>query len=186
MSMGTTAQKVISVLQNLFTVFGIPTLLVSDNGPPFGSQRLDEFFKSLGIKYMKSPPYHPPSNGVAEKYVSSVKNVFKKFVLGSERTMSIQDKINKFLLHQRTTPSTVTKRAPLDLIFKYKPKTMLDLVNNKKKFNFDLSKGSDLSENCCSKSIFNKVVNKQHKPKESIFKVGDKVLYKNHFKNVVR
>ncbi len=122
------ADKVITVLQNFFTNFGIATEIVSDNGPPFKSKKFVDFLKGLGVKVTNAPPFHPQSNGSAERYGCSVKEVFKKFVLGTERGMSIQQKINKFLLHQRSTPSTVTKCAPVELVFNYKPKTNQKLL----------------------------------------------------------
>lgn len=46
----TPAEKVISVLENFFTVFGLPTQVVSDNGPPFGAKKLELFFCRIGNK----------------------------------------------------------------------------------------------------------------------------------------
>lgn len=182
MNINSTAEKVISVLQNFFTVFGIPTQVVSDNGPPFGSKKLEDFFNDLGIKFTNSPPYHPQSNGSAEKYVSTVKTVFKKFVLGAESSLSLQQKINKFLIHQRSTPSTVTKRAPIDLIFKYKPKTVLDLINEKVKVKIDSSVENEVK----NVNINNNKTKVQTKSLKSDFNVGENVMYRNHLKYSVK
>lgn len=46
-------------------------------------------------------------------------------------------KIQKFKIYHNNSPSTVTGKAPSELIFAYKPKTLLDLVNNKNKESID-------------------------------------------------
>lgn len=62
----TDAQSVIDVLVALFLVFGYCDSIVSDNGPPFGSEMFGSWAKWLGIKLIKSPSYNPESNGQAE------------------------------------------------------------------------------------------------------------------------
>lgn len=139
----------------------------------------------LGVIITKVPPYHPQSNGSAEKYVWAVKTVFNKFVLGKGTGLSIQDKINKFLLHQKSTPSTVTKCAPMELVFKYKPKTMLDAINYKVKQQIDLKENCNESQKHKQKN--QKIEsNKNGKSKSHDFGVGENVLYRNHFKNSVK
>lgn len=70
----TTAIKVIEALESIFVNYGIPTQLVSDNGPPFTSKEFVGFCEQLGIQCTKSPAYHPQSNGLAERFVQTVKS----------------------------------------------------------------------------------------------------------------
>ena len=67
----TTASKTISILRELFTRFGIPQQLVSDNGPQFVSEEFKQFMSANGVKHIKSSPYHPASNGAAERMVQT-------------------------------------------------------------------------------------------------------------------
>ena len=69
MSSTTTARKV----GILFTRYGIPEQLVSDNGPPFVSAEMESFLVSIGVKHIRSAPYHPASNGLAERFVYTFK-----------------------------------------------------------------------------------------------------------------
>ena len=176
----TVLQCVTDKLLNIFSNYGLPTELVSDNGPPFHSYHFKQFCDSHGILCTKSPPWHPQSNGQAENFVETVKRTFKRFCQGMEQKLSIQDKINKFLVGHRNTPSTVTGKTPSELIFAYKPKTLLDCLNNKLKIKTDLNKGT-----INTKTNYNKKRNIENKF-TSKYKVGDEVLYLNHIKNYIK
>lgn len=67
-------------LKEIFSVIGLPAELVSDNGSPFNSTDFNKFCVANGIKVIKSPPYHPQSNGIAERGVQTVKKGLDKFV----------------------------------------------------------------------------------------------------------
>ncbi|RXN16207.1 putative protein K02A2.6-like protein [Labeo rohita] len=62
-----TAEKTIEVLRNLFSHYGLPEVLVSDNGPQFVSQEFANFLKANHVKHIRSAPYHPAMNGQAER-----------------------------------------------------------------------------------------------------------------------
>ena len=69
----TTTEKTFEVLQNLFTSYRLPEQLVSDNGPQFTSHKFELYMKANGIKHIKTSPYHPTSNGEAERFVQTFK-----------------------------------------------------------------------------------------------------------------
>ena len=69
----TTAQHTIEALRSIFSHFGLPEQLVSDNGPQFTSDEFAEFMKGNGIKHILCSPYHPSSNGLAERFVQTFK-----------------------------------------------------------------------------------------------------------------
>ena len=72
----TTAVKTISVLRNLFAAY-LAHQLVSDNGPQFVSQEFAMFMKNNGVKHTRCAPYHPSSNGEAERFVRTFKEALK-------------------------------------------------------------------------------------------------------------
>ena len=65
----TTTSKTISVLQETFARSGILEQLVSDNGPQLVSEKFEIFLSRNGVKHICTSPYHPASNGAAERLV---------------------------------------------------------------------------------------------------------------------
>lgn len=60
--------------------FGNAKLIVTDNGPPFNSFKISEYCKNKGSNLFHSPPYHPQSNGLAERAVQTAKLGLKKMM----------------------------------------------------------------------------------------------------------
>ena len=100
-----TAKTTTDVLRRFFVSFGLPEELVSDNGPQFTSQDFKVFCSNNGIKRTLIPPYHPASNGAAERAVRVVKQAIRK--MGNQ--LPLAQRLAKFLLTYRTTPHTTTE-----------------------------------------------------------------------------
>lgn len=88
MTAGTAALETISKLRDFFSVFGLPAELVSDNGPPFSSNDFVMFCQANGIKPIKSPPYHPQSNGQQNGMFKRSKKVWRNPCLGRNIILS--------------------------------------------------------------------------------------------------
>lgn len=100
MKKDTTSKKLIKVLDEMFSRFGLPKLLVSENGPKLTSADFREFLKKLKIKHIYSPPYYPATNGAAENFVRTIKDKVEKMIRDGH---SLDFSINKFLSDYRTT-----------------------------------------------------------------------------------
>ena len=89
----TTATATIKELRRLFAAYGLPEHLVSDNGPQFTSAEIAGFIKTNGIKHIRCAPYHPSSNGCAERFVQ----IFKRAISsGSHRKFSREQQLMSF------------------------------------------------------------------------------------------
>ena len=125
----TTATKTIEILRNLFAAYGLPEEIVSDNGPQFTSEEFRNFMLSNGITHTRVPPYHPASNGAAERTVQTVKRALIKYKLDPSKSgMTIRHKLANFLFGYRNTPHTTTGRTPADLFLKRQPRNRLSLL----------------------------------------------------------
>ena len=65
-----TTQQTIQILLYVFARYGLPEVVVSDNGTQFKSSQFVEFMVQNGIKHICSSPYYPMSNGQAGKFVN--------------------------------------------------------------------------------------------------------------------
>ena len=106
--------KTIHILRHLFSTFGLPEQIVSDNGPQFVSAEFEQFLKSNGIRHFRSAPYHPSTNGAAERLVQTFKRSFTK---GKKEGKSDEYILANFLLWYRTTPHSTTGESPSSLMF---------------------------------------------------------------------
>ncbi|XP_056089739.1 uncharacterized protein K02A2.6-like [Rhinichthys klamathensis goyatoka] len=120
----TTAERTIEVLRNLFSHYGLPEVLVSDNGPQFVSQEFVTFLKANHVKHIRSAPYHPATNGQAERFVQSLKQALKT----SKGSSTLQRRLETFLLTYRNTPHPTTRESPSLLFLGRQLRTRLDAL----------------------------------------------------------
>ena len=66
-----TSTTTIELLGKSFASLGLPEVLVSDNATRFTNEEFAVFVKKNGIRHIRSPPYHPSSNGLAERAVQT-------------------------------------------------------------------------------------------------------------------
>lgn len=120
----TTSTKTIQVLRGLFSRYGLPEVLVSDNGPQFTSEEFQTFLKSNGVTHTRSAPFHPATNGLAERLVQT----FKRALRCSKGPTSIQQRLDTFLLAYRNTPHATTKESPAMLFLHRRLRSRLDML----------------------------------------------------------
>ena len=120
-----TSQSTIEKLRMLFATHGLPETIVSDNGSVFTSEEFQVFTRRNGIQHLTSAPYHPASNGLAERAVQTVKEALRKEAGGG----SMKPKIARFMFQYRLTPHTTTGVAPAELLMNRRLRSRLDLLH---------------------------------------------------------
>lgn len=120
----TTATATTNILLCLFARYGYPKEVVSDNGPQFVAKEFGLFLKERCIKHTLCPPYHPSSNGLAERHVQTFKSMFLKY----EGPQSLPVKLSEILFHYRNTPCSTTGKSPAELFLKREPRIKLSLI----------------------------------------------------------
>ena len=73
-----TAKSVITAAKELFSTYGIPDIVISDNGPCFSAVSVQEFAAKYGFLHTSSSPRYPRTNGEVERAVRTVKGPLKK------------------------------------------------------------------------------------------------------------
>ena len=120
---GATSTGTIRKLRQMFATHGIPEIIVSDNGSVFTSKEFQQFAQMNGIKHVTTLPYHPVSNGLAERAVQTIKMGLKKITDGT-----LEDRLAHFLFQYRLTPHTTTGTSPAELLMGRKPRSTLDFI----------------------------------------------------------
>jgi transposase InsO family protein len=119
----TTASAAIEKLRQSFCTHGLPETLVSDNGPCFASNEFSDFCRRNGVRHVLTPPYHPASNGLAERAVQSLKRSLKRQDNGT-----LEAHVSRFLLSYRVTPHSTTGVPPCELLMRRTLRSLLDCV----------------------------------------------------------
>lgn len=119
-----TAKRTIDKLRAVFATHGLPETIVSDNGSVFKCAEFEQFTRGNGIRHVFTAPYHPASNGLAERAVQSFKQAMKCM-----DGMDINTKLSQFLFKYRLTPHTSTGQSPSQLLMGRQLRSRLDLVN---------------------------------------------------------
>ena len=73
-----TTTGISKALKSMFARYGVPDVLMSDNGPQFASVEFASFAKKWGFEHITSSPHYPQSNGKTENAVKTVKRLFTK------------------------------------------------------------------------------------------------------------
>jgi transposase InsO family protein len=106
-----TSHIVIQCLRSCFARFGIPDIIVTDNGTCFVSEEFQAFLNLNGIYHVTSAPYHPASNGLAERAVQIIKRGLKK-----ESHGDIHTRLAKILFSYRISVQSTTDTSPSELL----------------------------------------------------------------------
>ena len=120
---GSTSDITIRELRKVFATHGLPDICVSDNGSEFTSEEFATFMSRNGIRHITTAPYHPASNGQAERAVGTFKSGFVKMQGGDDNV-----KLQRFLFTYRCVPHSTTGIPPAELLMGRRLKSVLDLL----------------------------------------------------------
>ncbi|XP_061892151.1 uncharacterized protein K02A2.6-like [Entelurus aequoreus] len=160
----TTTARTIERLGEIFSRFGSPLQLVSDNGPQLVSQEMTTFLEANGVQHIRSAPFHPATNGLAERFVQTMKKALKT----SQEQGSFHQRLHRFLLSNRNTPHATTKVSPASLMFKRNLRT-----------NFDFLKPTTVKD-IVQHQQEKQIQQRMQKAKERVFSPDEPVLARNY------
>ncbi|KAF4648073.1 hypothetical protein FOL47_003793, partial [Perkinsus chesapeaki] len=127
--------EVVRVLLDLFSVFGPPGRVHSDQGPAFESNILKVVLKRLGVEKSHTTPYHPMGDGLVERFNRSLLGLLRTHVTNSYQWPSF---LPSLLWHYNSAVHSATRFAPFTLMFCREPKSVfLPSVQALDRFSFD-------------------------------------------------
>ena len=166
----TAAKSSIPVYDEIFSEFGIPKNVKSDNGAPFNSSEFTQFPKYLGFHHQKITPFYPQANVMVE----IINKRFTKIMMTSKvEKVSWNKELYKFLRNYRSTPHCTTKEGPAKVMFPNRrfftriPELTMPLDD-------DFLRNKDLIE----KEKIKRYAEKRSRIRTSNLRVGDYVLVK--------
>ena len=159
----TTTLHTVEALRSIFSRYGLPDQLVSDNGPQFTSGEFAQFLRQHGIKHILSAPYHPSSNGLAERFVQTFKRAMRA---GEKDGLPLSQRLTEFLFFYRATPHATTDASPGELFLQRKLRTKFDLLK------------PDQGRLVTSRQAAQKT--QSHKHTLRVFTVGSAVMVRNY------
>ena len=72
------AQHIAEHFRLIFSEYGWPDTLISDNGPCYVAETFTSLMKEYSVNHITSSPHCPQSNRLAKKFGLIAKNVFTK------------------------------------------------------------------------------------------------------------
>ena len=118
-------EKLLDELRSIFARWGIPSQIVTDNGPQFISQKFEQFVRANNCKHTRTSPYHPVTNGLAERFVQSLKQALRA---SCKEAKSLHHRITSFLIHYRNARHSTTEVSPAQLLMKRDLRSILHLM----------------------------------------------------------
>nr|XP_054591237.1 uncharacterized protein LOC129155100 isoform X2 [Nothobranchius furzeri] len=120
------AKAVALSLVQLFSRVGFPREIVTDQGTNFMSTLLQQVYQLLGIKGIRTTPYHPQTDGLTERFNQTLKQMLRKFV---DETGSDWDQWLPYLLFAyREVPQASTGFSPFELLYGHEVRGPLALL----------------------------------------------------------
>ena len=159
-------------LEHSFSLFGIPEIVRTDNGPPFQSAGFGEFANRMGFSHRKVTPYWPRANGEVESFMKNLGKVIRTAKLDN---VPWRQRLREFLRAYRSTPHSTTKVAPIDLFLRNGNTSRLPTIRKFKPSFID----KIATENDHKRKAEMKInADKRLHTKEHNFKVGEMVIAK--------
>ena len=171
--------------------YGVPSVVLSDNGKAFVNSLMKQLNKMLGIDHIVSSPYNPQSHGLVERANQSIGKVLRALIEAHHDGTTNWDKyINHAVFAINTTINEATGFSPYELVYGRQASYPIDrllyddeIFNsvgeymqnllNKQKINYAI-----VHENLLNAKSKNEMYNNDNKDRLRAFNVGDLVYKK--------
>ena len=117
--------SVADALLQFFCWFKLPKELLRDRGSNFTSTLMEETLERLGVKHVKSSPYHQETNGMIERWHGTLKTMLRKAGKGKKEWDLL---LPVLLFAYRDAVHESTGFSPFELTFAWHVRGPLDAV----------------------------------------------------------
>ena len=168
-----------------FSVFGVPESIRSDQGSNVDGNVINEMCEQLKITKLRSSPYHPQGNGLAERTIASVKSLVS--VMCQSRKISIHGwdlVIGEAVLAHNNAVNKSLKFSPFLCMFSDQAHLPLDNFIGLKDKRTEQLLGTAVRKNAEMNLQEAKVRYKEQHDKKAVqhqYNVGEEVLLKRNF-----
>jgi transposase InsO family protein len=121
----TTATATIAKLREVYARTGFPRVMVSDNGPQWIAEEFKQYCRGNSVKHITSSPWHPRTNGLAERAVQTFK---LRMEASKDDCPDLTLRLQRFLFSYRNTPHRSTGRPPAEMFMGRRLRSRLDLL----------------------------------------------------------
>lgn len=122
----TEAGRIAKHLVEVFSRVGIPEEILTDQGANFMSALLQDVYQLLSIKRIRTSPYHPQTDGLVERFNSTLKSMLRKFV--ASNTKDWDEYLPYLLFAYREVPQESTGFSPFELLYGRRVRGPLDVL----------------------------------------------------------
>ena len=120
------AERVAEELVTLFARVGIPKEILTDQGTNFTSMLLQELYRLLHIRHIRTSPYHPQTDGLVERFNRTLKMMLRKTAVEEGKDW---DRLLPYVLFAyREVPQSSTGFSPFELLYGRAPRGPLDVL----------------------------------------------------------
>jgi len=130
------------LFEDIFTRFGVPREIVTDQGSQFTFNLMEKLMEEYKIKHKKYTPYHPQANGQVESTNKVLENIITKTIHLHRRDWA--ERLSEALWAYRTTWRNTTGHFPYELV--YGKEVLLPIEFQVKTFKMAVQLGMNLSE----------------------------------------
>ena len=120
------------VWRNIVCCFGVPRLLVSDNGTQFASQQLGKLCTEVGIKQVFASVEHSQTNGQVESASRILLRGFKRRLEKAKGTWA--EEVFGIVQAYHTTPQSTTGETPFSLVYGSKAMIPVEIQESSPRF----------------------------------------------------
>ena len=122
-----TAPVIIKALTKLFSLFGLPRVVQTDQGTNFMSKVFEQVMKQLDISHCPSSAYHPESQGALERFHQTLKSMLRTYCLEYSKDW---DECVHLLLFAEVVQESLGF-SPAELVFAHTVRGPLKLLHEK-------------------------------------------------------